>query len=407
MIRWLLALLLWAACSHFAQAHSASRSFSTWSESERTVHMVYSIDQVQATLLIPLQEKQTALSNLLGGHLAASIHVSQNGQPCSASLPTQVPSSGGALQIQMAFTCPAPLNAAGWTLRNGAFFDLASTHIHIAQIENDAEAREFIFTNAQRQHVMRSPANVKNGQDRRGFWDNFTTYIHLGITHILSGYDHLAFVTGLILLARSYKDVALLVTGFTLGHSITLSLAALKIIQPNGPAIEALIGFSIAFIAMEILLSPSSRDWRRATRAIAFLFLLITGASLLGFGALSPVIWIGLALFVFSYGKLVTSAKMALRASLALTTAFGLVHGAGFASVLGEADLPSGQYLAALAGFNIGVEIGQLSVIAAWLIAFAILQRIVGPARTGQTQILISAIVFTMGIYWFASRAFI
>jgi hydrogenase/urease accessory protein HupE len=229
----------------------------------------------------------------------------------------------------------------------------------------------------------------------------------LGITHILSGFDHLAFVTALILLARSYKDVALLVTGFTLGHSITLSLAALKIIQPNGPAIEALIGFSIAFIAMEILLSPASRDWRRATRTIAGLFVVFFALSFIGLGTLSPIIWIGLAAFVFSYGQLVTSTKMALRASLALTTAFGLVHGAGFASVLGEAGLPSGQYLAALAGFNIGVEIGQLAVIFAWLIGFALLRRLLGPARTGQTQILISAIVFTLGIYWFASRAFI
>jgi len=406
MMRWLLALLLWASCSQFAQAHSASRSFSTWTEDGRTVRMVYAIDQVQATLLIPLQEKQTALARLLAGHLAASLQVSQNGQPCTASLPSQVPSSNGTLQIQMAFTCPHDLNTAGWTLRNTAFFDLASTHIHIAQIENDAQAREFIFTNAQRQHVMRAPANAQNAE-AHGFWANFSTYIRLGIGHILSGFDHLAFVTALILLARSYKDVALLVSGFTLGHSITLSLAALKIIQPNGPAIEALIGFSIAFVAMELLLSPRSRDWNRATRTIAGLFVVFFALSFIGLGKLPPIIWIGLALFVFSYGQLVTSATMALRASLALTTAFGLVHGAGFASVLGEAGLPPGQYLPALAGFNIGVEIGQLSVVFAWLIVFAGLRRLVGPIRTGQMQILISTIIFTLGIYWFASRALI
>jgi HupE / UreJ protein len=407
MIRLFWVLLFWILATSSALSHSSSRSFSTWREDGRTVHLLFSIDQVQATLLVPLTERETALQTLLAGHLAASVKVFQDNTPCPASMPMAAPSSSGALQVKIDFLCKNPVKTEGWRVQNNAFFDLASTHIHIAQIESDDQAREFVFTNAHRTHVMRAKESPGGEPTRHGFWANFSTYIHLGITHILSGFDHLAFVTALILLARNYKDVALLVTGFTLGHSVTLSLAALGIIHPNSIAIEAMIGFSIAFVAMELLLLPGSRDWNRATKGIAILFAVLTGAALLGLGALSPIIWGGLAVFVFCYGRLVTNTKLALRASLALTTAFGLVHGAGFASVLGEASLPSGQYLAALAGFNIGVEIGQLAVIATWLVIFALARQLIGYARTQQVQIIISTVVFTLGIYWFASRAFI
>ncbi len=408
MIRCLCALIFMCLSASSALAHSASRSFSTWDEDGKTVHMRFIIDQVQATLLIPLSERQTDLQSLLAGHLAASVYVDQNGITCPAALPQALPAANGALQVRIDFSCPKPVKTSGWRVRNAAFFDLASTHIHIAQIDQDALGREFIFTSAHRAHVMR---NTATGTDtvptKNGFWTNFTTYIQLGITHILRGFDHLAFVTALIILARTYKGVALLVTGFTLGHSVTLSLAALGVITPNGPAIEALIGFSIAFVAMENLLPPNGKDWRRATLIMAALFAVLTAAAALGVGALSSLVWGGLALFVFSYGRWVDTEQRARRAALALTTAFGLVHGAGFASVLGEAGLPDGRQIAALGGFNIGVEIGQLAVIALWLIAFALLKRLGSVSLTQKAQIYLSAVIFTLGIFWFTSRALI
>ncbi len=399
-------ILLWL-CASAAFAHSASRSFSSWQEDGHNVRVTFSIDQVQATLLIPLQEHETALQTLLAGHLAASLKVYQNKIACPVSLPTPLPSASGSLRIQIVFTCQSDVQTKGWRVHNNAFFDLASTHIHIAQIDNDTEAREFIFTNAHRIHIMRAAAsNIKDSDAENSFWANFTIYIQLGITHILSGFDHLAFVIALVLLARSHKDVALLVTGFTLGHSLTLSLAALGYIHPDGPAIEALIGFSIAFVAMEVLVPPGSHDWHRATTLLAGMFLLLTGTALSGHSTLMPLAWVGFALFVYSYGRLVTSTQMALRASFVLTTAFGLVHGAGFASVLFEAELPAGQRLSALGGFNIGVEVGQLAVVLLLLILIALSTRVLGQAKTRQGQILASTVIFALGIYWFSSRAF-
>ncbi len=74
-------------------------------------------------------------------------------------------------------------------------------------------------------------------------------YIMLGIQHILSGWDHLAFVLALIFLASTLGEVATLVTGFTVAHSVTLGLAVLGVVRPEGVAVEALIGFSIVLVA--------------------------------------------------------------------------------------------------------------------------------------------------------------
>ncbi len=404
----------WLACIIFAlllgaqnaYGHSSSRSFSTWHEDGDTVRAVYTVDEVQATLLIPLQEKNQPLSTLLAGHLAASLHVRQSGAPCRASVPRTLPAPSGSLRMQIIFSCPNNVKTAGWTLRDDAFFPFASTHVHIAQIENDSEAREFVFTDTWREHTMREPQGARQKKSAHtGFWVNFATYIRLGISHILHGFDHLAFVTALILLARSYKAVALLVTGFTLGHSVTLALASLGIIHPSSVGIEALIGFSIAFVAFEVLIPPKSADWQRSTRAASALFAALALSAAFGFGALPPQIWAGLSIFVFSYGLLVRTTQAGLRASLALTIAFGLVHGAGFATVLSEAGLPKGQALPALAGFNIGVEIGQLAVIVLWLIVFALLQALFGAVRKTQAQGLIALIILVLGIYWFSGRA--
>ena len=389
-----------------AMAHTSSRSFSTWHEDGRTVSAIYSLDRLQATLLVPLSKEQTALPGLLAGHLAASVHVSQAGKPCTAAVPQLLPSPPQSLRMGLRFACPAPVQQAGWSLHDDAFFDLASTHIHIARIDNDPQLREFVFTASQRDHVMHAPEKgPDSGASAPGVWASLGIYIRLGISHILHGFDHLAFVTALILLARSYKGVALLVTGFTLGHSVTLSLSALGLIQPNSAAIEALIGFSIAFVAMEMMVPPDSRDWRMATMASAVLFAILGMAAGFGLGALPPQVWAGLAIFVFSYGALVRSVRAGLRASLALTVAFGLVHGAGFATVLREAGLPAGRRVAALAGFNIGVEIGQLLVVAAWLVVFALAARLGTKAQARMARAGLGAIILMLGIYWFASRA--
>ncbi len=153
----------------------------------------------------------------------------------------------------------------------------------------------------------------------------FQYYILLGIKHILSGADHLMFVLALVLLVRRQRKLIRTVTAFTVGHSVTLSLAALELVSVPAPPVEAVIAMSIVLLASELLRNPSAPSTltRRHPEFIA--------------------------------------------------AGFGLFHGLGFARALGEIGLPQGAIPLALFGFNVGVEIGQLIFIGALLPAFALL----------------------------------
>jgi hydrogenase/urease accessory protein HupE len=142
-------------------------------------------------------------------------------------------------------------------------------------------------------------------------------YLELGVEHIWTGADHLLFVTGLLILAGSMRRVLLAITGFTLAHSITLSLSALDIVRLPGPPVEAAIALSILFLAREIAW-PSPN----------------------GVAARYPVL---------------------------VSSSFGLLHGFGFAAALREAGLPQGEIATGLLCFNLGVETGQVVFIAGLL----------------------------------------
>lgn len=156
-------------------------------------------------------------------------------------------------------------------------------------------------------------------------------YFALGVAHILGGIDHLLFVAGLLLLARGVSTLLLAVTGFTLGHSLTLSLAALGYVHVAIPPTEAAIALSLLFLAREALQPPQ--------------------------------------------GSLVR------RFPLLVSAAFGLLHGLGFAAALGETGLPVQEIPLALLFFNLGVEAGQLAFIAAALVVVAM--AIAGLRRAG------------------------
>jgi hydrogenase/urease accessory protein HupE len=157
------------------------------------------------------------------------------------------------------------------------------------------------------------------------------SYFVLGVSHILGGADHLLFVGGLLLLARGARRLVLAISGFTLAHSVTLSLAALGIVRVPIAPTEAAIALSILFLARE----ASLPDEQSLTR----------------------------------------------RFPLLVSAAFGLLHGLGFAAALGETGLPTRKIVWALLSFNLGVEAGQLTFIAALLGGIALL----GKALQGRT----------------------
>jgi hydrogenase/urease accessory protein HupE len=176
-------------------------------------------------------------------------------------------------------------------------------------------------------------------------------FVKLGVEHILTGYDHLLFLVALLATARGVWSVVRIVTAFTLAHSVTLSVAALGFVRIPDRIIEPLIAATIVWVALENLFAaePDRRRW------------------------------------IWSFG-------------------FGLVHGFGFASALGELGLKGATLVRGLVGFNVGVEIGQLIFVAVFLPALMWLSRGRGARLTPR---IASLAVAAIGTYWLVERIFV
>ena len=223
--------------------------------------------------------------------------------------------------------------------------------------------------------------------------------------HIALGPDHLAFLSSLLLFARRTRDVLVFVTGFTLGHSVTLALGALGWARPDPPLVEAFIGFTIALVAAENVTVPAG-DGARAG-LLAALALAALAAARVAFGVGPPALWLcGLALFTACYGRLADSSAAVTRLRPILTVIFGLVHGFGFAGVLLEIGLPRDRLVSALLGFNLGVELGQLAFVAVLALAVWALRRAWPGVARSSLRDAASAALCGLGVYWFAGRAY-
>jgi hypothetical protein len=268
---------------------------------------------------------------------------------------------------------------------------------------------------------------------------NFLQFIEMGIEHIATGIDHLAFLLALLITARTARQVLAIVTGFTLGHSITLSLAVLGVIQANRGAVECLIGLTIALAAAQNLIR-GEREGRLAglaAAAIAASLLLIPAdlrpdmpASLIMAIAVATgsAVWLaslrntrGLRNGATSAGTIAGPdctagavgmssfrAAFSIRSRFAMAAGFGLIHGLGFASALQDLHLPRSLLLSSLLGFNVGAEIGQLAVV----IAAVALIRAAGklaPAtqrRADMSAAIASATLLAAGLAWFLTRVY-
>jgi hydrogenase/urease accessory protein HupE len=194
----------------------------------------------------------------------------------------------------------------------------------------------------------------------QGRWAVVKTFVVSGIEHILIGPDHILFLIGLLLLGGTLSRLTLIVTSFTVGHSITLSLAALDLVSPPSRFIEPLIALTIVVVGADNLLVL------RGTKGEA-------------------------------------EKASDIRAWLAV--AFGLIHGFGFAYVLKEFGLPQAALGWSLFAFNLGVEIGQLLIVGVVAGALLIVRR-KSAALARQLALLGSITVIVAGVYWFVQRVF-
>ena len=180
-------------------------------------------------------------------------------------------------------------------------------------------------------------------------WTTIRQFVPLGIEHILTGYDHIAFLLAIIVIGLSIREVLKIITAFTIAHSITLLLAAMEIIRLNSRFVESVIAFSICYVAVENMFKKKANyRW------------------LIAFG-------------------------------------FGLIHGFGFASALQELIVRKANLLLSVLSFNAGVEMGQLMVFFVMLPVLYLLNRLIA---FRVVTVCTSVGIFAIGFTWLVERLF-
>ena len=397
----MVAVQVWVAAVPQAQAHNRSQSYSSWNVSGATAELLFTVKAREVTRLPPLEGNLLTLEALLAAHLGETIRVSSiDGTACVAREgPQALTAAEGYLRMRAIFACRA---APASTVQLDSFFSMAPSHVHYARVLTDGDLpAEYLFTDSRREHAI-----ADAGGRLDSLYKGFMQYLVLGIEHILSGVDHLAFLAALLLVVRNFRGLAWVVTGFTVGHSITLSLAVLGHLALEVWIIEALIGFTIALVAADNIGVSSGRSAPVAVVTAAILLAMAIASALWGVGL--PLLTLaGLGLFTMAYLAISASQSQARELRPAFTLAFGMIHGFGFANVLTEIGLPDERMAVALAGFNIGVELGQLAVVALlwWLVSWYGRRNANWNYQSWFDTA--SAGLCGLGVFWFISRGFV
>jgi len=377
-------------------AHDRSVSYSQWRIDGGEARVVVRVAELELTRFPWARgEEMTAR---LAESLPDELRLSAEGAPCIlADVPRRLEAEPGAVVVEWRVRCPA---AGALAIEDDWLFDLAPRHLHFATVVRDgAEPVERVLTENERR--WRIPA-ATSGKSQAAEGTSLTAYFRLGVEHIATGYDHLAFLLALLLVAASLGEVAGIVTGFTVAHSITLGIAALGVLRPERAPIEALIGLSIALVAAENL-------WLADRRSVAPPWIVggvlatLAIAAVAGAGRVPALTFAGLALFAVCYFELLSRAAAPHRFRWAVAFLFGLLHGFGFAAALVDAHLSSERLLRALFGFNLGVEAGQLVVVAA---LWPLLRAIRSQERGATILELGSVSVLALGVFWFVVRGY-
>jgi hypothetical protein len=357
--RFAVVVILLAAASPVA-AHQASVAYLQVAIDGRTVHLnlqLASADLGPAIGPVPLgtasehrpitrAEALSARDRLLA-YVAAHISVRNDDAPCAPepmALDLVDKADGFFAVPRIDYHCQR--TPAALTVHYDLFFDLDPRHQGLGRVSLPGEAeRQVVFRDSSRElRLDRTPT----------LFDHLRDYLVLGMEHIFTGYDHLAFLAALLLVAAArglrggLAYVLGIVTAFTVAHSLTLIAAGLGWARLSPQLVEPAIALSIAYVAVENLVVAEPR--RR---------------------------WL-------------------------VTFGFGLVHGFGFASVLQQIGLPPRGLVASLVSFNVGVELGQLCVVAS--LAPLVLWLVPRLGQTQRVRVVGSAVLLTFACWWFFER---
>ena len=308
-----------------AEAHEPGLSYGQ--VTHRALTQTFSA--VEMAELGPAEE----LGPLLEGFAFARTTVSVDGLPCSTGPSSVRPVAEDGVEIYAELDCP---EGETWSYTTGFLQDLDPGHRHTVEAFGTPVA---VLADDQTE-VSFAPGQTGTQVAR--------DYVVLGVEHIWTGLDHLAFLLALVLVATSLRQMLVIVTGFTLAHTITLTLAALGVLSPPAALVEPAIALTIAYAGFENLWRPSPR--RR----------------------------------------------------LIITTSLGLVHGFGFAGLLLDLGLPKDHLITALVCFNGGVELGQAAIVAVVLPLLLKAHRWEAWQRRGVPGLSIA--IGLAGVGWFLQR---
>jgi hypothetical protein len=314
-----------------------------------TGHATVSVagQSVRYALTLPTDGLGDATRDLPGLAAAVARHVKieADGGAC-AGVPaeTRPPSTARTtVEVVVLYACAASIR--NLTIRDGLDALLGADHHTIADIQWPGGARQVVFEKGQREASI---AIAGGAPPEREPPSTFFSFVAMGVEHILGGIDHLLFLVALLALSRGLWQTVSIVTGFTVAHSITLSLAVLGLVDVPSRIVEPLIAASIVWVAVENLVAPTGIGRRWLVAAI-----------------------------------------------------FGLIHGLGFASALTELDLSREALVRALVGFNLGVELGQLAFVVVFLPPLVWASR---PGRLPRLPQALSVLVAVIGAVWLVER---
>lgn len=335
-------------------AHDINTSYSLLRVEKERVHMQLLVDVKDLQKIVArdiLHKRDATIADVqenlprLAGLFVKTLTVRVNGRPLVLQLQDKkidIDELGNAFGVfSLVGACKGKANRLQLEL---GFFDLMEPlHKNLVKVQSGEEIRQSVLTRG----IPHAEYSLEG--EEFSFAAHVVQFIRLGMEHIFIGYDHILFLIGLILLGGSLLNLLKIVTAFTVAHSITLILAALQIVSIPSRLVESVIALSIAYIAIENFFIKRTDDR-----------------------------WI-------------------------ITFIFGLMHGFGFAGVLRELGLPANAKVVSLLSFNVGVELGQLVIVA---LCFPVVLLCLRSRWKMQIVYGVSSMIFILGSLWFVERAF-
>jgi hydrogenase/urease accessory protein HupE len=324
-----------------AAAHAVGVSRAQWE-----------VDGARVVAEIALARSELAATSLDTRAVVAGIAVTGDGAACAGALDDARDAENDGAIVRATWTCATVPKRVAIEAR--VLGSLSQGHRMIARVlVGGAPVKDdVLYASHDRVEVDASMATPASGAPAASpparETPGLLAFVRMGVEHILTGYDHLLFLFGLVLVGGRARSLVGVVTAFTFAHSITLAVAALGLWTPSPRIVEPAIALSIAYVGVEnFFVRDASKRWR-------------------------------------------------------ITLPFGLVHGFGFAGALREIELPRADVPAALVGFNAGVELGQLAVLAAVLPLLALARKRAWLDVRGVRAA--SGAIVAMGLAWFVAR---